>query len=102
MAQIKPRQNKTRRNGRQSPTNKDRVFVLTDDEQRFLKKIGLRISKTLFEQGRPVERLAFELGIARSTLREIIAGRSNTRILTLNAIAKGLGFANILEFLRTL
>ncbi|MBI3555633.1 MAG: hypothetical protein HY074_05165, partial [Deltaproteobacteria bacterium] len=42
----------------------------------------------------------FEADIARSTLREIIAGRSNLRVLTFKNIAEGLGYKSIEEFLR--
>ena len=67
-----------------------------------LRKIGLRINRDLFGQKKSVEWLAFECDIARSTLREIIAGRSNFRILTLKNIAEGLGYKSIEEFLRHL
>jgi transcriptional regulator with XRE-family HTH domain len=76
-----------------------REFVFSTLEQTMLKRIGRKIHKDLFEQKRAVEALAIELGIARSTLREIIAGRSNARILTLNQIAEGLGYKGLVEFL---
>lgn len=67
-----------------------------------LRKIGLRINRELFEQKKSVEWLAFEADIARSTLREIIAGRSNLRVLTFKNIAEGLGYKSIEEFLKSL
>ena len=77
----------------------ERVFALTEEDTRMLKRIGLSIARNLNEQGRSVEDLALQLSIARSTLREIIAGRSNARILTLNSIARGLGYNNLVAFL---
>jgi ribosome-binding protein aMBF1 (putative translation factor) len=78
---------------------RERVFELNAEDLRMLRRIGLSIARSLNEQGRSVEQLAAELCIARSTLREIIAGRSNARILTLNSIARGLGYANLVDFL---
>lgn len=64
-----------------------------------LKQIGLLIHKKLFETDKPVEWLSFKSGVARSSICEIIAGRSNTRILTLNTLAKSLGFSDVTELL---
>ena len=64
-----------------------------------LRQVGLLIHKTLFDLGKPVEWLSFKSGVARSTIREIIAGRSNARIVTLNSLARSLGFSDIVEFL---
>ncbi len=75
-------------------------WIFGSAERQMLKKIGLKIGRNLFAKSQSVEWLAIQVGIARSTLREIMAGRSNARILTLNAIAKGLGFKNLVEFLR--
>jgi transcriptional regulator with XRE-family HTH domain len=50
-------------------------------------------------QGMTVEELAVRCDLARSTIREIIAGRSDTRVLSLRAIATALGFADLTEFL---
>ena len=63
------------------------------------RRIGLKIHKFLYENKCPPEVLAFKSGVARSTLREIIAGRSNPRILTLNTIAKRMGYSGLGEFL---
>jgi hypothetical protein len=43
--------------------------------------------------------LSLQVNVARSTIREVIAGRSNVRILTLRAIVQGLGYASVKEFL---
>jgi transcriptional regulator with XRE-family HTH domain len=69
-----------------------------DSKDQFLKRLGLRILKDLSERGMTVDALALQIGIARSTLREITAGRSNPRVLTLLEIATGLGYASLREF----
>ncbi|HUP57716.1 MAG TPA: hypothetical protein VM598_09710 [Bdellovibrionota bacterium] len=68
-------------------------------EQQILKQIGLKIHRELFRQEKTTESLSTEIGLARSTIREVIAGRSNVRVLNLRAIVLGLGFANLREFL---
>lgn len=62
------------------------------------KRIGLKIVRDLHQRNQSVDRLALDVGMARSTLREIIAGRSNPRILTLESIAQGLGYPDLAEF----
>jgi hypothetical protein len=68
-------------------------------EHQILKQIGLKIHRELFRQERTTEALSTEIGLARSTIREVIAGRSNVRFLNLRAIVHGLGFANVRDFL---
>jgi transcriptional regulator with XRE-family HTH domain len=63
-----------------------------------LKRVGLKIIKDLHQKNQSVDALALEIGMARSTLREIIAGRSNPRLLTLESIAHGLGYRDLGEF----
>ena len=63
-----------------------------------LKLVGLKITRDLHERNQSVDALALEIGMARSTLREIIAGRSNPRLLSLEAIAHGLGYRSLAEF----
>ena len=79
-----------------------RKVVFSLQEQRLLKQVGLKINSDLYQKGQSVEGLSFEIGIARSSIREIIAGRSNPRLLTLNAISAGLGYDTLQEFLKTL
>ena len=62
------------------------------------KRIGLKIVRDLHQRNQSVDRLALDVGMARSTLREIIAGRSNPRVLTLESIAQGLGYPGLAEF----
>jgi transcriptional regulator with XRE-family HTH domain len=49
-----------------------------------------------------VDAFALDIGIARSTLREITAGRSNPRLLTLVEIAHGLGYPDLKSFFQEL
>lgn len=81
---------------RKSHEENDMTFV--HPNRQILKKIGLKIYKDLGKQQRSVESFAADLGLARSTLREIIAGRSNVRILTLLCIVEGLGYSSFVEF----
>jgi hypothetical protein len=81
-----------------SPSRSGRTLI-TQPEQIQLKKIGLKIHRDLYDQGKTVEWLAFRVGLARSSIREIIAGRSNFRFLTLVSITQGLGYSNVCEFL---
>lgn len=97
MPELKVKNSSKKTSKRRQP---QREFVFSSAEQNMLKRLGRKIQKDLHEQERAVESLAIELGIARSTLREIIAGRSNARILTLNQIAEGLGYKSLVEFLR--
>ncbi len=68
-------------------------------DQHLLKQIGLKIHRELFRQKRTTEALSLEIGLARSTIREVIAGRSNVRFLNLRAIVRGLGYSSVREFL---
>jgi hypothetical protein len=72
---------------------------LSRGEQQMLKQIGLKIHRELYRRGGTTESLSLEVNVARSTIREVIAGRSNVRILTLKAIVQGLGFSSVRQFL---
>ncbi|MFN7684185.1 MAG: helix-turn-helix transcriptional regulator [Oligoflexia bacterium] len=58
--------------------------------------------KDLGARGMTVDAFALQIGIARSTLREITAGRSNPRLLTLAEIAQGLGYPDLKTFFQDL
>ena len=73
-----------------------------ESEQKLLKKIGRKIHKNLYDEGKPIEKLAWESGIARSTVQRVFDANRNVGILTLDRIAKGLGYKNVIEFLNTL
>jgi hypothetical protein len=93
MPENHSKKNGASKNGKSDPKGVSR------SEEILLKRIGLLVNKILFERGKPVEWLSFKSGVARSSIREIIAGRSNSRILTLNSIARGLGFTDAIEML---
>jgi len=69
-----------------------RPSKLSRSNQLMLKRIGLRIHKYLYENDKPIEWLSFKAGVARSSIREIIAGRTNPRLLTLMALAHAMGY----------
>lgn len=86
-------------------TSKRTKVSRTKKEKLFLKKLGLKISKDLankFDEPRPIEWLSWETGIARSAIREIMAGRSNPKILTLNSISKAFGYKKLTDFIGSL
>ena len=74
-------------------------FENSSEGKRLLKAIGLRIQNDLYKQERSVEDLSLDCGVARSTLREIIAGRSNPRLMTLHSVAVSLGYTGVADFL---
>jgi ribosome-binding protein aMBF1 (putative translation factor) len=92
MPELKPKSRKNKR-------AKAREFVFSTLEKKLLKSIGLRIQKELHDQKKSLEWLAFTIGISRSALQEIVAGRSNIKILTLSAIATGLGYKDVRDLL---
>ena len=86
-------------------TSKRPKVSRTKEEKQFLKKLGLKISEDLankFDEARPIEGLSWETGIARSALREIMAGRSNPKILTLVSISEAFGYKKVKDFLDSL
>lgn len=85
-----------------SKSTGSREFVLSAEEKRMLKRLGDLIRSDLKARKISVESMAEKLGIARSTLREIIYGQSNVRILTLHAIARGVGQKDLASFLKRL
>ena len=69
------------------------------EDQRLIKRIGRKIHRELHRRAETSETFSKQVAVARSTLREIIAGRSDARILTLRAIALGLGYSSVKDFL---
>ncbi len=90
---------KAKTTGRGRRTSK-REFVFSDEENKILKRIGRKIVQELNSREKSSEWLAFSAGIARSTLHEIIAGRANLRVLTLNEVAQALDYANVFDFMK--
>ena len=79
-----------------------RGYEYSIKEKTSLKKLGLKISydlKNRFHEKRPLEWLSWETNIARSALREIMAGRSNPKFLTLLAISEAFEYKCLSEFL---
>lgn len=64
----------------------------SDAEFRFLKRIGQRIHKRLHDMGKPVEWLAFESETSRATVRRIFDADRNVGILTVDRVARALGY----------
>jgi len=54
------------------------------------KAIGQRIKSLRGQKGLTIEKLAYENGLAKGNLSEIEKGKIDTRISTLERIAKGL------------
>jgi transcriptional regulator with XRE-family HTH domain len=55
------------------------------------RKVGLRIKELRAEQGVSQESLAYAIGMARTYLAEVEAGKRNVSVINLERIAKGLG-----------
>jgi transcriptional regulator with XRE-family HTH domain len=68
-------------------------------ERALLREFGARLRKELFFRKKDVDWLAQEAGLARSTTREIVAGRSNPRLSTICMLAAALGFKECGELL---
>lgn len=72
----------------------------TDEEIKLLKSIGSRIHKELYQLGKTVEWLAFESETSRATIRRIFDADRNIGVVTLDRVAKALGYEDIIEFLK--
>jgi hypothetical protein len=64
--------------------------------------IGRKIHKELSNSDKSVEWLAFEADTARSTIRRIFDGSGNIGIVTLDRVARALGYKDVTEFFRSL
>lgn len=64
----------------------------SETELRFLRKIGQHIHKCLHDLDKPVEWLAFESETSRATVRRIFDADRNIGILTLDRVARALGY----------
>lgn len=64
-----------------------------------LPRLGKAIKKRMRANGMTIESLAFGSGLARSSVREILAGRSNPQLLSLVQISWALGFSKVQELL---
>lgn len=64
----------------------------SDAEFRLLKRIGQRIHKLLNDLDKPVEWLAWESETSRATVRRIFDADRNIGVLTLDRVARALGY----------
>ncbi len=55
------------------------------------RKVGLRIKELRAERGMSQESLAYAIGMARTYLAEVEAGKRNVSVINLERIATGLG-----------
>ena len=69
-----------------------------DWEFKLLKRIGNRIKVDLVNKGLPVDRLAIESETSRGSVRRILAGEGNIGVVTLDRIARALGYSDVVEF----
>lgn len=74
--------------------DKTKPAFKSDDEHRFLKKIGRHVHKRLSELDKPVEWLSWESETSRATVRRIFDGDRNIGILTLDRVSRALGYKN--------
>lgn len=75
---------KTREKGLSSPRS--------EAELRFLRRIGQRIHKHLYDMDKQVEWLAWESETSRATIRRIFDADRNVGILTLDRVARALKY----------
>ena len=66
----------------------------SSEELKFLRRVGRSIHKRLHEKNRPVEWLAWESETSRATIRRIFDADRNVGILTLDRVARALGYKN--------
>jgi hypothetical protein len=64
----------------------------SEEELRFLRRVGQRIHKKLHDIDKPVEWLAWESETSRATVRRIFDADRNVGILTLDRVARALGY----------
>src|SRR5438046_299046 len=69
-------------------------------ELNLLKRIGEKIYRDLSKLGKSVEWLGFESETSRATVRRIFDGKHNIGLVTLDRIAKALGYKDVVEFFK--
>lgn len=65
---------------------------MSPEEIRLLKRIGQGIHKHLHDMGETVEWLAWESETSRATVRRIFDADRNVGVLTLDRVARALGY----------
>ena len=71
-------------------------------EKELLKRVGKKLKNELVKQGFSVLKFAIESDTSRGSVRRVFAGESNVTLLTLDRMAKTLGYEDAIEFLRKL
>ena len=74
----------------------------SEQELKLLKAIARKIHSDLYNLGKPVEWLAFESETSRATVRRIFDADRNIGLITLDRVARAVGYADIIDFFRHL
>lgn len=72
---------------------------LSQAEKKLLTQIASKIRKDLYNLDKPLEWLAWESEVSRSTVQRVLDANRNIGIVTLDKIAKGLGYKSAIELL---
>lgn len=83
-------------------TKKKSAFVLANAEKKLLEKIAKKVRRDLHDLDKPLEWLAWESELARSTIQRVLDAERNVGIITLDRICKSLGYTGIAKFLETI
>lgn len=67
--------------------------------RKLLKTLGKTLRTEIERQGKSPDDVAYQTGIARSTMRSLLDGRSDPRFLTLERIVHDLGYPGLGAFL---
>jgi hypothetical protein len=73
-----------------------------DAEFRLLKSIGRKIHTELSRKEKPVEWLAFESETSRATIRRIFDADRNIGVVTLDRVARALGYKDVTDFFKSM
>ena len=71
-------------------------------EKELLKRVGKKLKADLVKQGFSVAGFALDSDTSRGSVRRVFAGESNVTLLTLDRMAKTLGYEDAIEFLKNL
>ena len=74
----------------------------TTSELKLLRKISRRIRQDLHDKQKPVEWLAFDSETSRATVRRLFDADRNLGLITLDRIAKALGYQDVVDLLNRL
>lgn len=59
-------------------------------EERFLKALGKKIGKYATERNKSIERLAYEAGVSKGYLYDLVKGQGNPSVVIIHRIASSL------------